>query len=60
MIYSGTNYKGTLRGVYETSWLVTRMPLERHKKSINVGFVDGHAASVAQYELQNVRVSPWK
>jgi prepilin-type N-terminal cleavage/methylation domain-containing protein/prepilin-type processing-associated H-X9-DG protein len=60
MAVSGTSYKGTLRGVLETSWLAARIPLDRHKQKINVAFADAHAETVAKGEFEKVRVSPWR
>ncbi|HEV7298547.1 MAG TPA: DUF1559 domain-containing protein [Tepidisphaeraceae bacterium] len=50
---------GTLRNIYEASWLTAGIPLKRHDKRINVSFVDGHAATVQIHEFGQVRVSPY-
>jgi prepilin-type processing-associated H-X9-DG protein len=66
---------GTLKGILQTSWLVGRIPLNRHDRlaknpvpgqvytgtrgKINIVFVDGHAATVPTHEFQDVKVTPY-
>ncbi|MFN4243763.1 MAG: type II secretion system protein [Tepidisphaerales bacterium] len=67
--------KYTLAGIAQTSWLRTRIPLDRHGRRdssirgsdpskwrggrINVVFVDGHAESIGFDEFNRVNVSPY-
>lgn len=67
--------KFTLAGVAQTSWLRTRIPLDRHGKRdssirgtipskwkggrINIAFADGHAAAVSYDDFRSVNVSPY-
>jgi prepilin-type processing-associated H-X9-DG protein len=70
MEFSTTNYKGTLRGVFETPWLKDRIPVDRpdepriktgrHGKKLNVVFVDGHGETVLTDFFEQVRVSPYR
>lgn len=67
--------EGTLAAVAETAWLKDKFPLNRHgaaqaningnlqnrkRGRINVGFADGHAASVSFDDFSQVRVSPFR
>ena len=69
-VYYTTNYMvnnsslspndyGKLSGVAQTSWLQKRIPWDRHKKKINVAYVDGHGETINQGDENKVRVSPW-
>lgn len=51
---------GRLSGVAKTGWLQKRIPWERHRKKINVAFVDGHGETILQGDERRVRVSPWQ
>lgn len=68
-----TSADGTLQAVYETLWLRDKIPLNRHGKresdirftsrstgKINVGYADGHAATVSFGDFKSVRVSPFR
>jgi len=60
-VYYTTNWsgKGSLQGIYLTSWLTARIPLNRHKGRINVAFCDGHVESVMTGDFAKVRISPY-
>jgi prepilin-type N-terminal cleavage/methylation domain-containing protein/prepilin-type processing-associated H-X9-DG protein len=69
-VYYTTNYMvnnsslspndyGKLSGVAQTPWLQKRIPWDRHKKKINVAYVDGHGETINQGDENRVRVSPW-
>jgi len=62
--------KGTLEGIYLTSWLGGRIPLDRHSNvrqngivknaKVNVAYADGHGETVLRDRFREVRVSPAK
>jgi prepilin-type processing-associated H-X9-DG protein/prepilin-type N-terminal cleavage/methylation domain-containing protein len=49
---------GTLRSMQQASWLGGRIPMDRHRRKINVAFVDGHGETVGEHDFDKVRVSP--
>ncbi len=65
---------GTLEGVLRTSWLRSRIPLDRHDRGatepsvadagsggkINVTFLDGSARPVERGEFKDVKVTPYE
>lgn len=51
---------GTLYTITLKSNLATRIPYNRHRKRINVGFADGHAENVGVDGFKGVRISPYR
>jgi prepilin-type N-terminal cleavage/methylation domain-containing protein/prepilin-type processing-associated H-X9-DG protein len=41
------------------NWLGHRVPLDRHRNRINIGFADGHGETVRFADFKQVRLSPW-
>lgn len=72
MVYGSSTKEdmGRLSGIFQTSWLRGRIPVQRHGGKIesgvvrdgriNVGFCDGHAETVQIFNFKNVRVSPYR
>jgi prepilin-type N-terminal cleavage/methylation domain-containing protein/prepilin-type processing-associated H-X9-DG protein len=61
-LYYTTNWNGnggTIRSMQQASWLAGRLPLDRHRRNINVAFCDGHGETVKESDFDKVRVSPW-
>jgi prepilin-type N-terminal cleavage/methylation domain-containing protein/prepilin-type processing-associated H-X9-DG protein len=49
---------GTLRDMQMASWLGGRIPMDRHRRKVNIAFCDGHGETVNEADFDKVRVSP--
>jgi len=57
--YAGSGKIGTMEAINSAPWLLSGIPLKRHKDRINFAFVDGHAETVHKSDFGKVRVSPY-
>ena len=57
---SAVQAKGTLKSVATASWLMRRIPYDRHKDKIIVTYCDGHGETVLKGDFERVRVSPYR